>query len=181
MARRKDGALSPKEERFVAEYLKDLNATQAYIRAGYAAKAANKNGPALLSRPRVAAAIQAAHQRQIERIEINADQVLRELALIAFADVAQACHDDGTLRPLSEMPASIRRTIVGLETAEVADLGTINRKVKFERKIPALELLGKYLGMWTERVEVTGPLTEEERAQRIAELMERARSRQGGA
>ena len=69
--------LSPKQELFVKEYLVDLNATQAAIRAGYSAKTANAAAGRLLVNVSVAAAIQAAKAERMERIEIKADDVLK--------------------------------------------------------------------------------------------------------
>ncbi len=76
MAERK---LAPKQQLFVDEYLKDLNATQAAIRAGYSEPNADKIGPALLGNPRVAAAIQARQQARAERTELTQDEVIAGL------------------------------------------------------------------------------------------------------
>src|SRR5579875_2449812 len=79
--------LTPKQKRFVEEYLIDLNATQAAIRAGYSAKNADKIGSELLGKTRVAEAIQKAMDERSKRTEITADRVLQELARIAFDDI----------------------------------------------------------------------------------------------
>ena len=72
-------ALTPKQERFAAEYLKDLNATQAAIRAGYAKANADVTGPRLLGNVGVAAAIAAGQTRIAGKLEITAEKVLRDL------------------------------------------------------------------------------------------------------
>lgn len=79
-------ALTPKQQRFVGEYLVDLNATQAAIRAGYSARTAGKIGSENLSKPEIAAAVSAAQDERAKRTGITADRVLQELALIAFGD-----------------------------------------------------------------------------------------------
>lgn len=71
--------LTDKQKRFVAEYLVDLNATQAAIRAGYSARNADKIGPELLGKTRVAEAIQAAQQERAARCELTQDLVLKKL------------------------------------------------------------------------------------------------------
>jgi hypothetical protein len=78
--------LTPKQQRFVEEYLVDLNATQAAIRAGYSERNADKIGPELLGKTRVAAAIAAAQQARSDRTGITQDDVLRDWVMLANAD-----------------------------------------------------------------------------------------------
>ena len=78
--------LSPRREAFAAEYLKDLNATRAAIRAGYSAKTASSIGARLLADAGVARAVEAGMAARARRTEIDADRVVLELARIAFAD-----------------------------------------------------------------------------------------------
>lgn len=80
------GGLTDKQKAFVAEYLVDLNATQAAIRAGYSSKTAARIAVELLNKTQVAAAIQQAQAQREKRTLITADRVLTELARIAFAD-----------------------------------------------------------------------------------------------
>ena len=95
--------LTAKQQRFCDEYLIDLNATQAAIRAGYSAKNADKIGPELLGKTRVAEYIAERKQDRVARTEITQDRVLRELAIIAFSNAAdyanviekEAFDDDG--------------------------------------------------------------------------------------
>jgi len=83
-------ALTDKQQRFVKEYLVDLNATQAAIRAGYSQKTAGSIGEENLRKPEIAAAIQEAMEARSRRTEITADRVLQELAKIGFADIRKA-------------------------------------------------------------------------------------------
>lgn len=166
--------LTPRQRRFVAEYLVDLNATQAAVRAGYSAKAAHSTGPRMMANAGVQAAIQAANKRREERTEITADRVLLELGRIALADVGQAFDENGAVLPLSEMPEDIRRALGGVEHNE------FGVKLKFLDKTKALELLGKHHRLFTEvieaKIDVDG-ITDDERTARIAALLERARAR----
>lgn len=82
--------LSPKQAQFVREYLIDLNATQAAIRAGYSEKTAYSIGHENLSKPEIAEAIAVAQAERAKRTEITADMVLSELAKIGFADIRKA-------------------------------------------------------------------------------------------
>ena len=86
--------LTPKQERFVAEYLIDLNATQAAIRAGYSTKTAENIGWQNLRKPEIAAAVAAAKSLQLERANLSAERVLEELRRIGFADLGTLFDDD---------------------------------------------------------------------------------------
>ena len=78
--------MTPKQQLFVDEYLIDLNATQAAIRAGYSKKSARATGAENLTKPDIAAAIAARMKVRSERLDIQADNVLQAIAKIAFAD-----------------------------------------------------------------------------------------------
>lgn len=88
-------ALTLKQERFVEEYLVDLNATAAAIRAGYKETTAAQQGHNLLQKPAIEAAIQAAQAAREERTKITGDQVVSELAKIAFAKADDYYNDYG--------------------------------------------------------------------------------------
>ena len=99
--------MTPKQQRFVEEYLVDLNATQAAVRAGYSEKTAEQQGCRLLRNTQVAAAVQQAQQARSERTETTADDVLRELGALAFSDMAHYIRfDEGgdILLDFSQMP-----------------------------------------------------------------------------
>lgn len=152
--------LNPKQQRFVAEYLVDLNATQAAIRAGY--KTARVQGPRLLANVGVAKAIQERQSKRIGKLELTADSILGELLRIAKVDISQAFEEDGNLRPLSDIPEDVRRAVAGIEIddrwegkGEDATRYTV-KKLKFWDKNRALELLAKNLGLLVERHEHTG-------------------------
>jgi phage terminase small subunit len=144
--------LTPRQEAFVREYLVDLNGKQAAIRAGYSERSAESTASALLRVPKVAEAVAEAKGERARRCEVSADRVLQELARIAFADPAAAYGPDGKLLSVREMPPETRSALAGMDVEEGGD-GKVTRKVKTWGKVQALELLGKHLGMFTEKVE----------------------------
>lgn len=151
-------ALNPKQKRFVDEYLLDLNAAAAAVRAGYSAKTAKQIGARLLAQPAVAATVKAAQAQRSARVEVTQDEVLRELLRIARVDVSQAYDEAGNLKPIHELPVDLRRAIASVETEErFVGQGAsrkrvgVTHKVKFWPKDRSLELLGKHLGMFIER------------------------------
>lgn len=147
-----------RRDRFADEYLIDLNAKQAAIRAGYSPRSAEVTGHRLLRNAKVAQAIQAGIERRSERTGITQDVVLGELLRLARVDVIDLFDDAGNLKPLREIPEDARRAIAGIETNEIfAGENVIGhvRKVKLWDKKGSLELLGKHLKLFTEKIEHT--------------------------
>lgn len=144
-------SLNARQQAFVAEYLKDLNATQAASRAGYAHP--DTQGPRLLENVGVRAAIDEALKRRAERVEVTQDDVLRELLRLATCDIGQAFDAQGKLKPLHEMSPDVRRALAGVEVTTIGGEDGVAQlsKVKFWDKTKALELLGKHLGLFIER------------------------------
>lgn len=112
-------ALTKKQRLFVDEYLIDLNATQAAIRAGYSARRATEIGYQLLQRPEVAQAIQAAMAERSKRTEVEADYVIRRLREIDEMDVLDILEDDGSFRSIRDWPRAWRQFLSGIEIAEL--------------------------------------------------------------
>lgn len=161
------GALTPKQRRFVDEYLVDLNATAAARRAGYSAKTAEQQGPRLLVNVGVSSAIAAAQQERSERTRIDADWVLRTLAAEKTADLASIFDDRHNLRPISDWPMVFRTgLIVGVESIEEYEgsgkervaVGMV-RKIKLADRIRHLELIGRHVDVqaFRDRVGHEGP------------------------
>lgn len=136
-------SLTPKQARFVEEYLIDLNATQAAIRAGYSAKTAYSIGEENLRKPEVAAAISAAQGQRSERVEITQDWVLSRLA-----SVAERCLQ---AEPVYDRKGD--RVMVETPDGEEAPAFTFNAA----GANGALGLLGKHLGMFKDRMELSDP------------------------
>ena len=98
--------LTDKQKRFVSEYLVDLNATQAAIRAGYSVRTAKQIATENLSKPAISASIQAEMDKRSRRTEITADRVLKELAKIGFGNVKNLYSNTGQLLNVSEILVS---------------------------------------------------------------------------
>jgi len=131
--------LTAKQQRFVAEYLIDLNATKAAIRAGYSEKTAGSVGGENLKKPEIAAAIQASMNQRTERTQVDADYVLRTIV-----DTIERCKQAEPVRDRD-----------GEATGEYKfDAGAV---------LKGAELLGKHLKLFTDKTELTGaggaPLT----------------------
>lgn len=141
--------LTPKQERFCEEYLVDLNATQAYKRAGYSVKSDNAaavESQKLLRNPKIHEQLSDLRKAQSERTEITADRVLAELAAIAFADRTKISNirENGEIAftPTDNLSADVKKTISGIEC------GKYGIKVSTCDKVKALELLCKHLGIF---------------------------------
>ncbi|OFZ18518.1 MAG: hypothetical protein A2X94_00825 [Bdellovibrionales bacterium GWB1_55_8] len=175
--------LTIKQSRFVLEYLVDCNATKAAIRAGYAAKNADKIGHELLGKTRVRQLLDEQIKAQQKRTLVEADRVLKELYAIAMVDIRDAFREDGTLKALSEMPARVARAIASIETVEVPGGVAITKKIKFWPKVAALELLGKHLKLFTDKIEVstTDALADRMKAARERRVTANARSNEAAS
>ena len=157
--------LTAKQARFVEEYMIDLNATQAAIRAGYSKKGASVRGAELLAIRKVADAVAEAKQARSERTEITADRVLQELAVLGFANMEDYVRivDGEPWVDLScmtrEQAAAISETIVEDHVeGRGSDRRTIRKvRIKFHDKKGALAKMGEHFGMFTQNVEHSGP------------------------
>lgn len=149
--------MTPRQNRFVHEYLKDLNGTQAAIRSGCPKASADVTAARWLAKVSVRREVDAAIARRELRTEVKVDDVLRELALLASFDIGKAYDKRGAFLPLHEMPEDVRRAINSIEAVEQTDsegnVTGILKKIKFVDKKGPLELLGKHLGMFIEKHE----------------------------
>src|SRR5205085_2965101 len=141
--------LNDRQARFVAEYLVDLNATQAAIRAGYSARTAYSAGERLLRNVEVAAAIAEAQAARSRRTEVTADRVVLELARVAFGDPRRVMSwgpDGVKLRPSAELADEEAAIVAEVGETTTKEGGTL--RVKTVDKLGALRLLGQHLGMF---------------------------------
>jgi len=156
--------LTPKQEMFVREYLVDLNATKAALRAGYSEKTAEKIGSENLHKPEIRAAVDAARAERSEETKIDAAWVLTRLATEADADIADLYDEDtGALLPVHKWPKIWRQGLVaGIDVFEERDSDGLligyTRKIKISDRIRRLELIGKHIGVkaFEEQISVTG-------------------------
>lgn len=147
-------ALTAKQQFFADEYLIDLNATQAAIRAGYSAKTATEQGSRLLSNVKVRAYIDGLMAEHSRRTGVNQERIIRELARIAFLDPTQLVNMDSA-ELLEDAEADDRAAIASVKVKTMSgETEMIEREVRFADKIKALELLGKRFGMWVDRQQV---------------------------
>lgn len=167
-------ALTAKQQRFIENYLLDLNATQAAIRAGYSKRTANEQGTQLLNNPAIKTAIDAAKMKRSEKAEISAERVLLEIQRIAFydpVDLIQVIRDalpdeisddveiiDGKIisglrsaRDIRFLPEDVRRAIVGWGYDR-----NQNFTIKLADKSKALDQLARHLSLYNDKLEVTG-------------------------
>ena len=144
--------LPPKQQRFVEEYLVDLNGTQAAIRAGYAPKSAVVTASQLLTIPNVAEAVRNAQRERSERTQVTADNVVKELALIGFVDIGNytAWGEDGV--KLRESNLLDTRPVAEVKET-VTQFGS-NISFKLHDKVGALEKLGRHLGIFADKLDV---------------------------
>lgn len=146
--------LTDKQKKFVEEYLIDLNATQSAIRAGYSPKTANEQGARLLVNVSIQEAISKAMAERSRRTGINQDRIVQELARIAFVKITDVVDPDGEINTNASDD-----DLACIESYKVEDSDSVNgssskREVKLASKIKALELLGKHVGMWNDKIQV---------------------------
>jgi len=167
----KDRRLSPKQALFREEYLIDLNATAAAIRAGYAKSTANKQAPLWVGKNRdscpekmrhVWDAVQVAKGERIERTKVDADYVLERLVEIDLMDIGDILDDSGVPLPVKQWPETWRRYLSAMDVAEFYEGGGDDRKVagllkkiKWPDKLKNLELIGKHITVQAFKERVT--------------------------
>jgi phage terminase small subunit len=142
-----------RHEIFIREYLKDRNATQAAIRAGYSARSAHSQGHDILKRPDVQERLRELTGEVLDKLDVSVDRILRELAAIAFADARDIFDTSGALLPIHQMPAHVAATIAAIE-CEVRTEGRGDdavpvqlRKIRRWDKLAALKMLAEYRQM----------------------------------
>ncbi|WGL99153.1 terminase small subunit [Arsenophonus sp. aPb] len=151
-------ALTDKQEAFCREYLIDLNATQAAIRAGYSEKTAKDIACQNLAKLNIQKRIQELLNARNDRLEINADYVLERLVDIDQMDVLDILTDSGDLKPVKDWPKVWRTTLGGLDIMAISSAEesteTLLKKIKWPDKIKNLELLGKHVSVQAFREQV---------------------------
>ena len=171
--------LTIRQRLFVAEYIVDQNGTQAAIRAGYTDNeaAAAVHATRLLRKAKIRNEIDLRIGKLEKKCEITAEKVLKRLWRLANADLAQFYDQNGNLKNVHDIPKAHRYALMGIEIDEIWDGYGQDRtqtgetkKVKLADKIRALELLGKYLKLFTDKVEVSAKVS-------IADRMKAGRER----
>jgi phage terminase small subunit len=155
MTRQLKARMTPKQRRFVSEYLVDLNATQAAVRAGYAEKGAGQKGWQLLRwRPAIAAAVREAMHARENRTLITSDRVVQQYGRIAFADIRQMMRDGANgleMKKLHELTED--------QAAAIAELSTDGKtiRLKLNDRMAALNALARHVAIYEPRREEDAP------------------------
>lgn len=145
--------LPPRHARFVAEYLEDFNATQAYLRAGYSPRSAPANASRLLGRPEIAAAVAEGRRRITEALAIGAERMAREYARIAFANIDDFMRvdPDGAVHiDVAKADRAKRAGLVDLIVTEGTETRPRQVRIKLG-KLRALDALTKRLDLFGEK------------------------------
>lgn len=152
--------LTDKQRRFVDEYLIDLNATQAAIRAGYSVNTANEQGSQNLAKLSIQQAIAERMAERSKRTGVNQDRVVLELAKIAFVKMTDIVDYHGRIKDTATEDDLACIESIKYKSSESDTGSSVEREVKISSKIKALELLGKHLGMWNDKVDlnITSPI-----------------------
>lgn len=148
--------LTPRQRLFVQEYLIDLNASQAALRAGYSINNAHKIGSQLLENPRIKQAVKLAMYEREQRTKVTQDRVIEELAKIAFINPTDV---------VNSYDASLHNGAAREDTAAISSIRVkkfpsregfgVEREIKLHDKIRALDLLGKHLGLFNDKLNIT--------------------------
>lgn len=157
--------LTRKQELFCLEYCKDFDGLRAAISAGYSEKSAASQASQLLNLPKIQEEIRKRGQKALTKVEISVEKVLKELSLMGFSNMLDymTINDDGQadidLSKLSREQAAAIQEVTVDTTGGSGDgerRKVLRTKLKLAPKTPALELMGKYLKMFVDKVEVTG-------------------------
>lgn len=151
--------MTKKQKRFCEEYLIDLNATQAAIRAGYSPDTAKAIGCENLTKPDICAHIDRAMAERSRRTGVNADRVVQELAKIAFVNATDVI-DPKTATVKEDALPEDTAAIQSVKVKTFGEVG-LEREIKMADKLRALEMLGRHLGMFKDKLELSGSLDTE--------------------
>lgn len=155
--------MNARQRRFVEEYLIDLNATQAAIRAGYSLRTARSIGAENLTKPDISTAIREAQDARSARTQVTQDRILEELAVVGFSNVWDYQIDeqgnvalDANARPESiRAVASIKRKRRTIPREDGDDIVEVETEIRLWDKPGVLRLAGQHLGMFTDKKEIT--------------------------
>ena len=151
--------LTAKQQRFVDEYLIDLNATQAAIRAGYSPSTAQEQASRLLSNVIISATVARAMAERSRRTGVTADRVVNELAKIGFANITDVANvDEAAVRGNANRDDTAAIQSVKVKVIPTEDGNIVERELKMCDKLRALEQLGRHLGLFNDKLKVEGSI-----------------------
>ena len=146
--------LTQKQQRFVDEYLVDLNATQAAIRAGYSQTTAGQQGFELLKKPEIQSAITERRLAIQEATHVTQERIIKEIAALAFSDMRAMFAPDGSLLPVHSLPDSIAAAVSSIKVVTKRVPGTDPvevehvSEIKLWDKNSAADKLMRHLGLY---------------------------------
>jgi phage terminase small subunit len=152
--------LTPKQRKFVDEYLIDLNATQAAIRAGYTTNRADSIGYDNLRKPEIQNAIKERQEELSQKAQISQERVLEEYARIAFLDPRRFYNEHGTLKSIHDLDDDVAAALAGMDVTQRHfrddDATEYTSKIKIADKLKALDGLSRHLGLFEKDNEQQG-------------------------
>jgi phage terminase small subunit len=159
--------LTLKQERFAQKYVELGNASEAYRQvydvSAMKPETVNRTAKELFDNHKITARIEELQALALKRHQVTVDRVVAEYAKLAFLDVRKVFTDDGDVKPIHEIDDDTAAAIAGIDVEAVFEgsgkdrerVGTL-KKIKLADKKAALDSLGKYLGMFVEKTEITG-------------------------
>lgn len=166
-------SLTPKQQLFISEYLKDLDQTAACVRAGYAEKHASKFASTLMKIPKVKNAIQWAMDGRAQRLRIDNDNVLEEIATIAFYDIGDIARMNiKNPEEIANLPMRVRKAIVGWKWDKFGNL-----VLEFVSRLEYHKLLCAHLKICNPTIDVSvakqrEPMLPDETMKYLREMLE---------
>lgn len=155
--------MNQKQKAFATEYVIDYNATQAAIRAGYSERSAYSQAHELLKKPEIQEVIKELEAEASTRTKVSKDMVIKELARVAFVDPRKLFDEEGRPKDIRFLDPDTAAALASVDIYEEFDyngddkeLSGYTKKYKWADKLRALEMLGKHLGMFTDKVHVEG-------------------------
>jgi phage terminase small subunit len=156
--------LEPKQQAFCREYVIDFNGADAARRAGYSKKTAKEQATRLLTKVHIQTEIQQLVEKALKRNDITIDRVLKEIARLSFTDPRKFFSADGAIKNIHDLSDDEAASLSSIEIDELFEgfgrdkeqVG-VTKKIKFWDKKGALELLGKYLGIFEKDNRQTTP------------------------
>lgn len=151
--------MTRKQQRFVEEYLIDLNGTQAAIRAGYSPASASTQAGENMRNPQIRAYIDKAMAERSKRTGVNADRVILELARIAFINAPDVIDlDEATIKNGAKKDDTAAIQSVKIKKIPTEDGYITEREIKLADKLSALEKIGKHIGMFKDNIHLSGEI-----------------------
>lgn len=144
------------EYRFIDSYILHMDSTRAAEKAGYSSTNAASVGRELLTKPNIKREVDKRLQNRNAEYKVTEQRIIETLAGIAFMDPLSVYHPDGTAKELEDLPPQVRQAITKVSTRTVGHGRNARQYVQYElaSKMQGLEMLGKYLALFTDKVDI---------------------------